>query len=69
MIAICPMLIFEEVPTMSNDVRDVLHYGRYITDETIDADGHSVRVRLIDCDGAIWYVSMLDGAVITAAQV
>lgn len=54
---------------MSNDVRDVLHYGRYITDETIDADGHSVRVRLIDCDGAKWYVSMMDGAVITAAQV
>ena len=50
-------------------VRGLLSYGHYITDETFDADGHSVRVRLIDCDGAIWYVSMLDGAVVTVAQV
>nr|DAL72051.1 MAG TPA: hypothetical protein [Caudoviricetes sp.] len=50
-------------------VRGLLRYGHYITDETFDADGHSVRVRLIDCDGAIWYVSMLDGAVVTVTQV
>lgn len=50
-------------------VRGLLRYGHYITDETFDADGHSVRVRLIDCNGAIWYVSMLDGAVVTVAQV
>lgn len=50
-------------------VRGLLRYGHYITDETFDADGHSVRVRLIDCNGAIWYVSMLDGAVVTAAKV
>ena len=56
-------------PTMNNAVRDVLRYGHYITDETFNADGHSVRVRLIECDGAMWYVSMMDGAVITAAQV
>lgn len=54
---------------MNEFVRGLLRYGHYITDETIDAGGHSVRVRLIDCDGAKWYVSMMDGAVITAAQV
>lgn len=32
-------------------VRGLLRYGHYITDETFDADGHSVRVRLIDCNG------------------
>lgn len=54
---------------MSEVIRGLLRYGHYITDETFNADGHSVRVRLIDCDGARWYVSMLDGAIITAAQV
>lgn len=54
---------------MNEVVRGLLRYGHYITDETFNADGHSVRVRLIECDVAIWYVSMLDGAVITAAQV
>ena len=54
---------------IAQKVFGLLRYGHYITDETFNADGHSVRVRLIDCDGAIWYVSMLDGAVITAAQV
>lgn len=38
---------------MNEFVRGLLRYGRYITDETIDAGGHSARVRLIDCDGAI----------------
>lgn len=54
---------------MHNAVRDVLRYGHYITDETINAGGHCVRVRLIDCGGVRWYVSMMDGAIITAAQV
>lgn len=54
---------------MNEVIRGLLRYGHYITDETFNADGHSVRVRLIDCDGAKWYVSMMDGAVITAAQV
>lgn len=54
---------------MNEFVRGLLRYGHYITDETFDADGHSVRVRLIDCNGAIWYVSMLDGAVVTATKV
>jgi hypothetical protein len=54
---------------MNEAVRGLLRYGHYITDETFDADGHSVRVRLIDCNGAIWYVSMLDGSVVTAAKV
>ena len=50
-------------------VRGLLRYGHYITDEAFNAGGHSVRVRLIECDGARWYVSMMDGVVITAAQV
>ena len=54
---------------MNEAVRGLLRCGHYITDETFNADGHSVRVRLIDCGGARWYVSMMDGAVITAAQV
>ena len=52
---------------------DVLHYGTILTDDdlicTYEYEGDYARIRIIACDGVVYYHKMIDGEVVEFKKV
>ena len=42
---------------------ELLHYGKILSDDEIEKDGHFMRYREIECGGMIWAMKERDGEV------
>ena len=42
---------------------ELLHYGKILSDDEIEKDGHYMRYREIGCGGTIWAMKERDGEV------
>ena len=42
---------------------ELLHYGKILSDDEIEKDGHFIRYREIECGGMIWAMKERDGEV------
>lgn len=59
-----PSCLFEyEIHPSNKD--EILRYGKIITDDSVLSDvGIFTRIRLISCDGNLWYHKMINGKVV-----
>ena len=42
---------------------ELLHYGKILSDDEIEKDGHFIRYREIECGGMIWAIKERDSEV------
>ena len=47
---------------------ELLHYGKILSDDEIEKDGHFIRYREIECGGMIWAMKERDGEVSYIAE-